>query len=185
MNEFWEKVEHYNVKLIPYALIVLLVIIIIELFAEVENLQIILIIHLADYLVLAVFIVDLIFLALKSKNARFFFKHYWLDLLAVIPLGLAFTLINRVYEVIAEIERIVVSQAILHETVEAEKIVSKETKVVQEAKLIVKSSRLAKILRICSVGLKGILKTRLFSKFTRKTSHAQKTEKKAKKKEIK
>ena len=79
MHDFWEKVEHYNAKLIQPALIVLLAVIIFELFIHVENHAIELIVKIADALVIAVFVIDLIFLAKKAKSVKFFFKNYWLD----------------------------------------------------------------------------------------------------------
>ena len=38
-NEFWERIEKCNAKLIPYALIALTLIIIIEIFFHIENLN--------------------------------------------------------------------------------------------------------------------------------------------------
>ena len=79
MEEFWKKVEQINSKIIPYALVVLLVIIIYELFFHLENERIDLAVKVVDGIVIAIFVVDLIFLAIHSKNTRFFFKNYWLD----------------------------------------------------------------------------------------------------------
>ena len=65
-EEFLEKVEHYNSKLIPPALVVLLGIIIFELFLHVENETVLFLVHFADYCVITVFVIDLIFLSRKS-----------------------------------------------------------------------------------------------------------------------
>ncbi|MBS3166220.1 hypothetical protein J4444_03800 [Candidatus Woesearchaeota archaeon] len=51
MDEFWEKVEHYNSRLIPFALVALLGIIIAELFFHTENEQFNLFLEIVDYFV--------------------------------------------------------------------------------------------------------------------------------------
>jgi len=159
MNEFWEKVEHYNSRLIPFALVALLGIIIVELFFHTENEQFNLFLEIVDYFVILIFIIDIIFLGIHSKNARFFFKHYWLDLIAVIPLGLFFGAINRIYNIVLETERILVGQAILHESLETEKMV------VKEAKVLIKSTKSLRVLRILLRVLRLATKTHLFKKF--------------------
>lgn len=151
MSKFWEKVEHFNARLIAPALVVLLGIIIYELFLHTENHTIELIVKIADALVIAVFVIDLIFLARKAKSMKFFFKNYWLDILAVFPFVLFFNLLESVYKIVLATERLTLGQAVLHETVEASK----------SSKLFAKSGRFirigARILRIVS-------KSRLFTK---------------------
>ena len=151
MNSFWEKVEHYNAKLIPPALIILLGIIIYELFLHVENHAVELMVKIADAMVIAVFVVDLIFLAKKAKSAKFFFRNYWLDILAVFPFVLFFRVLESAYRVAIATERLTLGQAILHETVEASK----------SAKALAKSG---KIVRIGARILRIVTKSRLFTK---------------------
>lgn len=151
MEEFWEKVEHYNAKLITPALIVLLGIIIFELFLHVENHTIELIVKIADALVITVFVIDLIFLAHKARSVRFFFKRYWLDVIAVFPFVLFFRVIESAYRVALATERLTLGQAILHETVEA----SKSTKVLAKS---------GKVVRIGARILRVVTKSRLFTK---------------------
>ena len=151
MHGFWEKVEHYNARLITPALVVLLAIIIFELFIPVENHTIELIVKIADALVIAVFVIDLIFLAKKAKSVKFFFKNYWLDIIAVFPFVLFFRLAESTYRVAIATERLTIGQAILHETVEA----SKSAKVLAKSGKFVRMG--ARILRI-------VTKSRLFTK---------------------
>ncbi len=151
MHEFWEKVEHYNAKLIQPALIVLLAVIIFELFIPVENHTIELIVKIADALVIAVFVIDLIFLAKKAKSVKFFFKNYWLDIIAVFPFVLFFKIAESAYRIAIATERLTIGQAILHETVEA----SKSAKVLAKSGKVVRMG--ARILRI-------VTKSRLFTK---------------------
>ncbi len=150
MHPFLEKVEHYNSKLIPFALVLLLGIIIFELFLHVENHTIELIVKIADALVIAVFVIDLIFLAKKARSMKFFFKNYWLDIIAVFPFVLFFKFAESIYRVAIATERLTLGQAILHETVEASK----------STKLLTKSG---KIVRIGARILRLITKSRLFT----------------------
>lgn len=154
MPPFWEKVEHYNAKLITPALIILLGIIIYELFLHVENHTIELIIKLADAFVISVFVIDLIFLAHKAKSVKFFFKKYWLDIIAVFPFVLFFNLVNSLYRAVITTERLVLGQAILHETVEAGR----------GAKTLAESGKFARGIRIVARSLRVITKSRLFTK---------------------
>jgi len=168
--EFWEKVEHYNAKLIPLALLILLIIIVLEIlgyFYEsihhfVENYHTIMVS--ADYIIIAIFIVDLIFLAIKAKTIKFFFKSYWLDIIAVIPLVLLFTVLSRVWRVVSAAGQVTIGQAILHESLEARKGVSALTR----------SQKFAKYIRMGARSIRVITKSHLFSKFqhhNRKTRH--------------
>ena len=84
MHKFWEKVENYNSKLIPPAIVVLLGVIIFELFLHIENPTVQLVVHILDGFVIAVFVIDLIFLGIKAKSTKFFFRSYWLDVIAIL-----------------------------------------------------------------------------------------------------
>ena len=163
MEKFWEKVEHYNAKLIAPALIVLLGIIIAELFFHIENPTLKLILKIADALVIAVFIIDLLFLAHKARSMKFFFKSYWLDIIAVFPFVIFFNLLESVYRIAIVAERLTLGQAILHETVEASK----------SAKVFAKSG---KIVRIGARLLRVVTKSRLFTKVhhERRKKHGRK-----------
>ena len=74
MSSFWEKVEHYNSKLIAPALILLLAIIIYDLFIHSENHTLELIVKIADYMVIAVFVIDLIFCQACQERKSIFQK---------------------------------------------------------------------------------------------------------------
>lgn len=152
MHEFWEKVEHYNAKLIPAAIIILLGIIIIE-FVPTENYIIKLIVRILDGLVIAIFVIDLIFLGIKAKNTVYFFKNYWLDVVAIFPFSLLFNVVNEVYRVVLATERLAVGQAILHESLEAKKGIG----------ALAKSGKLAKMIKITARLIRVITKSRLFT----------------------
>ena len=147
MNQFWETVEKVNSKLIPPALILLLGVIIFELFLHVENHTIELIVEIADYFIIAVFVIDLIFLAIKAKSTKFFFKSYWLDILAIFPFIIFSKFIGGVFKLFATTE-VVVGQAILHESLEVSKVA-------------VRAERFAKVGRMTRLGARAV---RLISK---------------------
>jgi len=146
LEEFLEKVEYYNSKLIPPALIVLVGVIIFELFLHVEDETVLFWVHLADYAVITVFVIDLIFLARKAKSTKYFFKNYWLDILAVFPFVLMFRVFEFIRALRAAEEGVVIGQAIFHETMEAGKAVAKAekfTKLGRSIRIVARSVRLA------------------------------------------
>ncbi len=159
MHPFWEKVEHINHRLILPAIILLFFIIIFELFIHTENHMLELAVHIADYIVIAVFVVDLIFLGIRAKSTKFFFKNYWLDLIAVFPFALTFGIVGEFSRLFRASEEVVgVGQAIFHEGVE----VTKATARVE---------RFAKVGREIKIGvrvLRVVSKTRLFTRFHRR-----------------
>ncbi len=157
MNPFWEKVEEVNRKLILPAIVLLLFIIIYEIFFHGENHTVNFIVKILDGLVIAVFVIDLVFLGRKAKSTKFFFRNYWLDILAVFPFGLLFNLMEQIYRVLAGVERFVVGQAIVHEGLEVRK----------EVRFLARSERFGKFFRIGGRLLRVITKTRLFSRFHR------------------
>lgn len=159
MHPFWEKVEHVNHRLIFPAIILLLFIIVFELFVHTENHTLELAVTIADYIVIAVFVVDLIFLGIRAKNTKFFFKNYWLDLIAVFPFALTFGVIGEFSRLFrASEEAVGVGQAIFHEGVEVSKAAAR-------------AERFVKVGRGIKIGvrvLRVVSKTRLFTRFHRR-----------------
>ena len=154
MNKFWEKVEHYNAKLIPYAIVALMFVIVVELFFKDFAHHYHTPIAILDYVVIGVFVVDLIFLGIKAKSVKFFFKSYWLDLLAVFPLAIAFTIASRIWRAAAAAGQLGIGQAILHESLEARKGIS----------ALGRTQKAAKYIRIAARSLRVVTKSRLFKK---------------------
>jgi len=157
---FWEKVEHYNTRLITPAILILLFVIIMELIPYFEHFaeQYHLLLLLLDYFVIAVFVVDLTFLAIKAKSVKFFFKNYWLDIIAVFPIALAFTLLTKLFKVVATGSKLTVVQAILHESLEARKGIQVATR----------TEKFTKFIRLGVRSIRVITKSRLFSQFDSK-----------------
>ncbi len=135
MNEFWEKVEHVNGKLIPYCIVLLLIIIIVEVFLHIENHLVHLILKIVDYIIITIFIVDLVCLAIKAKHqghgVGYFLKKYWLDILAVFPFVLFLEGISRSFRLFTATESVVLGQGIVHESLELTKATSRAEKLVK------------------------------------------------------
>ncbi len=158
MPPFWEKIEHYNSRLILPAVGLLLLVIIYELltYFEIiyfENRALELALEGIDYLIITIFVIDLIFLAIKAKSTKFFFKNYWLDILAVFPFVLASKAIGGIFRIFALTE-VEVGQAILHESLEVSKVTA-------EAEKIAKVEKAAKLGRGIKLGARLV---RIFSK---------------------
>ncbi len=153
-KEFWEKVEKCNAKVIPYALIVLTAIILIELFFHIESHTVHNIILFLDYLVISIFVIDLIFIAKKCDTTKYFFKNYWLDILAVFPFMLAFKFLESLKLAITLTKDLGVGQAIFHESLEIRKGIAVASR----------TGKLAEFLKIGARSMRVITKSRFFTK---------------------
>jgi len=164
MNNFFKKVNKIVNKVLPYTLILLLIIIIAEMFFDIQNENIILAIKISDGFIIAVFVLDLAFLYYKSKNLIFFFKNYWLDILAVLPLGLMFRVGENIFKIGAEAEKIFIGQRVLHEVAQAEKLIKFTSKLEEGAKIFRFLEEFAKVFRFIPKTIDYIKGTDLFTK---------------------
>ncbi|MFC1723143.1 hypothetical protein ACFL0V_03315 [Nanoarchaeota archaeon] len=90
MKRWMHKIEHIVDKLIVPMLLLLIVIIVLDLgFPEIAH-HYHTYILIGDYLVITVFILDLVFKWIRVKNIPIFFRKYWLDILAVFPFFILF-----------------------------------------------------------------------------------------------
>ncbi len=94
MKKWLEKLEHIIDKIIPFLLLILLGIIIIDLFFHDISDRYHLPIEITDGIIITIFIIDLIFKYHRARTIPNFIKRYWLDILAVFP----FFLVFRVFE---------------------------------------------------------------------------------------
>ncbi|NQU78247.1 ion transporter [Candidatus Woesearchaeota archaeon] len=142
------KIEVVVDKVIPPCLVVLLVLIVLELgfhdFVVANNLGFW--IELADYFIIGIFVVDLIFKYIRTRDLPTFLKKYWLDILAVFP----FFLLFRIYEITAGAFSLAVSetattaQHLLHEGLEVEK---ESARILREGEKLAKISRSSKFMK--------------------------------------
>ncbi len=164
MHQFLEKVEKYNAKLIIPAVVLLLGVVLAELFfhelAETYHT----LISVLDGIVVAVFAVDLVFLAIRARTTKYFFKHYWLDIVAIFPFAIATKLLSRLYLAAAVGGQVGIGQAVLHETLEARKA----------ARVVARIARAGRFIRIAARLTRAFSKTRFFGLLDLfvKTDHA-------------
>lgn len=150
LHPIFEKIEHYNSKLITPAIIVLLFIIAFELFIHTENHFIHSIVSYTDAVIVAIFVIELLFVAYRVRNVRIFFKKYWLDILAIFP----FILFARFIRLFAAAE-FGVSQSLLHESLEI-------TKGASESGKLAKLTKISKAIRIGARFLRILSKAKRF-----------------------
>lgn len=136
MNDFFKRINLAVNKMLPYALIILFVLILFEIFLHTENHTILFIFEFLDTLIIELFVIDLIFLYIKSKNIRFFFTNYWLDILAVFPFGLVFRVAENFFLIGIEAERLIVGQKVLHEVSRSEKLLKFVSEASKEIRLL-------------------------------------------------
>ncbi|MFH1063571.1 MAG: hypothetical protein V1729_00655 [Candidatus Woesearchaeota archaeon] len=159
MRPGMHKIEVLVDKIIPYCLVLLLAIITLDLgfkeFVEAHHLHPYILG--ADYIVIGVFVVDLIFKYMRTKHLKDFFRKFWLDILAVFPFFLVFRAFEFAIGAWGQ-----TAQSILHESLEiekegakvlreGEKFLKEGSRVVQEAEKIGKigtrTSRFTRFLR--------------------------------------
>lgn len=118
MRRWLRNIEYYTDRSIPYALLILLVIIIFE-FSFPDLVQpYIKTIHAVDNFIIFIFVVDLTFKYVRIKDFPKFFRIYWIEILAVFPVFL----ILRLFEELAIITELGTgTQKVIHGVVEAEK----------------------------------------------------------------
>ena len=146
MEEWLEKIEYYNEKLIPWMLLLLIVVLVLELgFKEFVHQY-----HLESYLkggdmlVIAVFVVDLCFKYVRIKPFKTFLIKSWLDIIAVFPFVIFFRVIELFIGVMAASDLLKTIQSGLHTVVEVEK---ETVKIAQEVEKIGKLQRFQRVLK--------------------------------------
>ncbi|MBT3865538.1 hypothetical protein HOF78_00355 [Candidatus Woesearchaeota archaeon] len=144
MKKGFHKLEHLVDKLIPYALLALLIVIIITFFfkdlAHTYEHQI----EIVDIIVISLFVVDLGFKYIRVRKIKPFIKLYWLDILAVFPFYLFIRAAEEAYLLFRFSDTVKESQTALHAGIGIKEVTSieKETaRIVREAEKLGKMSR--------------------------------------------
>ena len=144
----WESLEKFVDKTIPYLLILLLGIIVIEIFFHDIAVEYHVYIEVLDYVIIGFFVVDLGFKFNRVKKVPKFFKKYWLEVIAVFPFFLVFRVLESFAGVYFAVQDLVLPQKILHEGVEVERIVARESRLARVSKFfrpVARSPRLLKL----------------------------------------
>ncbi len=167
MHWLLQKAEKWADKLVPYALVVLLGIIILEFTIDTAPYE--LYIGIVDYAILAVFVADLAFKYYRVKTVVQFFKTYWIEIIAVFP----FYLLIRAYTALIELSRgVEETQKILHEAalvreariLEEGKVMREARVVEEEARLLRESSFVMRALRLVQRSIRLLYARILFTK---------------------
>src|SRR3989344_2841188 len=121
MRAWLHKIEEIVDKLIPFLLVLLLAIIILEFgFHDISE-KYHIIIQVLDWFIVFIFVVDLIFKYLKSKSFPKFLRASWIDILAVFPFFLVFRAVEGILGVFEIGETLGKTQKVVHVGVELEK----------------------------------------------------------------
>ena len=139
------KIEEFVDHLIPPSLVLLAAIIAVELFfkdfAHHHHSTIITL----DYIIIGIFVFDLIFKYNRIRKIPKFLKECWLDIIAVFPFATLFRLAESVFVFTFGIRELIAKgQPILHEGVEIQKSVSR---IMREAESVGKISRIRVFLK--------------------------------------
>ncbi len=121
MKSWLHKIEVLVDKIIPFVLVILLGIIVIEFgFHDLAE-KYRLVIEILDWFIVSVFIVDLIFKYLRIRNIPKFLRASWIDILAIFPFFLVFRLLGGFIGAFEAGETLTRGQKIVHVGVEIEK----------------------------------------------------------------
>lgn len=142
MKKWQHSLEKIVDTFIPYALAMLLLIIIIELLYRETAKQYSFLITMLDGFIVLIFFADLSFKYIRAKNIPYFLGHYWLDIMAVFPFFLVFRLFEEILLLTRFGEQFSSAQSIVHEVVTAERLGEEEARIVAEAEKTGKASRL-------------------------------------------
>ena len=162
LPKWLEVIEHINASLIPPAVLALGVIIIVELFFELHSHFWEEVIHVADIVIISIFVIDLCFIFYHVRNWKIFFRDFWLDILAVFPFIFMFRAAGtfvRFFRILRFGETAIVGQTILHEGLEVRKAASAAAR----------SQKFAKYVRMGSRSVRVLSKSRFFAAFKKAT----------------
>ena len=118
MKEWLHKIELIVDKSIPYCLILLFFVIIGEIFFKYKVEPYHAYISASDDIIIFIFILDLVFKYIRTRNFPKFLRKYWLEVIAVFP---AFLILRLIEEFVSIANLGETLQASLHETLEMEK----------------------------------------------------------------
>lgn len=134
-NHELEAIEHFVDKAIPYLVVILGVMLVLNFTTDVHKFDPWF--TYLDWSIIAFFVADLIFKWRHVRKVKKFVRLYWLEIIAVFP----FYLIIRAYATIAELlvvgERVQEFQQFTHEA-----LLVREAKVLRETELLAKESQL-------------------------------------------
>ena len=113
MKQWVHKVEVIIDKLIPYSLVILFFVIIMEIFFSdvIEPYR--LYVSIIDGFIIGLFIVDLMFKYDRAKDIEKFFRTYWLQIIALFPAFIFVRLVEEFIIILSLEESIAISQELI------------------------------------------------------------------------
>jgi len=143
--------EHFTDKIIPYLLIALAILLILEnpfwTLVHLEEYEPGITIF--DYTIVTFFVVDLIFKWFKVRRVGTFLKMYWLDIIAVFPFFFFFRLYLRLGTLLRIGEGISEAQKVAHEAVLIREVsLIREVELAKETRLLKETRPLIRLLRV-------------------------------------
>ncbi|PIN86310.1 hypothetical protein COV19_05890 [Candidatus Woesearchaeota archaeon CG10_big_fil_rev_8_21_14_0_10_44_13] len=121
IHDILHKIEYVIDKSIPYLVILLLVLIVVDLAFEELISPYEFYVSVLDYFILAVFCIDLVFKYIKVRKIPEFLKKHWLDIIAVFPFFLVFRLFEQIYLISNLPQLFMEPPTILHEGIVLER----------------------------------------------------------------
>ena len=149
-KKWWNHIEWFVDKAIPYLLIVLLGIIVVEFFFQELAQAYHKLIQVADYVILVFFVADLGFKYHRVRVMKIFLRKYWLDIVAVFPFFLVFRVFEEAARLLGEVRELgPQAQKIVHVGLELKEVRLAEEagKLGREAEEVSKLSRTERFAR--------------------------------------
>ena len=143
MHLLLKKLEYFTDRIIPYLLVVLAVILIIEFFFKEISQKYYFYVQIADAVIVLFFALDLAYKFNRVRKLKVFLKKYWLDIIAVFPFFLVFRLVEEVFVLFRLSPELSESQRFFHIGLETEKL-AKEEIALREIAELQKETRLAR-----------------------------------------
>lgn len=151
LPDWLETIERIVDRAVPYVLVLLAVLIIIE-FTHVADPYHDIFVTI-DYFIVAFFVIDLCFKWFHTRDVLKFIKLYWIDIIAVFPFYAIFRVYFAATELFAAGEQ---TQKFLHEAV-----LLRETKLLREAEYGAKLAKEGRFIRVIARSLR-ILRARWY-----------------------
>jgi hypothetical protein len=140
-------------KSIPYLVLILLILIVLDIFYHEKTIPYENQILILDYFIVIIFIIDLSFKYYRVRNAKTFIKRYWIDIIAVFPFFLMFRLVEEILILARVSESLSETQKFVHTGVEIGRVskgIEEEARVlreIQEASRLERTTLIGKIIR--------------------------------------
>lgn len=143
MHPLLKKLEYFTDRIIPYLLVLLAGVLIVEFFFKDVSKEYYSLISIADMLIIFFFALDLAYKFNRIRKLKLFLKKYWLDIIAVFPFFLIFRLAEEIFVLFRLSPELSEGQRFFHIGLETEKL-AKEEIALREIAELQKETRLAR-----------------------------------------